>query len=94
MQGNSHEDGRVTADSRGVTSVSDAVSVFVVAPVMDEERIVPILAKPLPCVFRGHRSGFSAVAGQAGAAVAAERFALEKALTIVPVAVVVACPSA
>ena len=89
MQGNSHEDGRVAAHSRRVTSVTDAVSVFVVAPVMDEERIVPILAEPFPCVGRGHSSGFAAVAGQARAAVAAERLALEEALTLAPVAVVV-----
>jgi len=75
MQRDPHQDGGVVEHAR------DAVSKSVVAPVMDEERIIRILAEALLRVLWGHGSCFTTVTGQTGAAVAAKRFALEEAPT-------------
>ena len=79
MQADAHENGGVVEHPRDVPAVAEAVAIVVVAAVVDEERIVAVLAKAAPRVFRRDRSGLAAVAGHTGAAVSAERLALEEA---------------
>jgi len=85
-QRNVHEDGGVIEHPR------HAMSVAVVAAVVDEQRVVRIGGEPALRVLRRNSARLVAVAREARAPIAAERFALEELLAVHPVADAVALP--
>ncbi len=82
VQANPHENGGVPEHPRDVRAVSEAIAIVVIATVVDEERVVAVREKAAPGVCRRDRSGFAAVAGEAGPAIAAEGLDFEESLTL------------
>ena len=78
VQANPHENGGVPEHPRDVRAVSEAIAIVVIAAVVDEERVVAVGEKAAPGVCRRDGSGFAAVAGEAGPAIAAEGLELRR----------------
>ena len=82
VQTNPHEQRGVLEHPRHVHAVPEAVSIVVVAPVVEEQRIVLVLAESHSGFLRRDGASFAAMAGQARSAVAAERLAFEESSSL------------
>ena len=78
VQWYAHQEGGVFEHPGDVLSVAEPITIVIVAAVVDEERIIRVLAEAGPRICRRDRAGLAAVTGEAGPAVAAERLLVEE----------------
>ena len=86
MERNAHQEGGILEHPCDIHAVAKAITVFIVAPVVHEQWIVRVLAEASLRVPWRYGAGFTAVTGQAGSTVAAERLAVEEPLALQEVA--------